>query len=722
MTRTVRGAWTRRRQLAPVAALAAALVAVGTVVLVQARDAGDPALVAPLVVIGCVALAGPARAAARERRDEVALARLRGRGGTRLVLHLLAEPLLALVAGGLVGLVVGSAVVGATPVALLVLVAMLAYASLVTAVVFAGAVREPLSAQVSRQSRPRAASVVATFAGILALAAGGYAVFAAAQQPPGPRWLVDAAPALVGLAVGQLLVWGLGAAGRIAVARSSSAPAAAFLAVRRLARRAGTVAPLGLLTAAAVTATVAGTADASARAWVDQAARLRAAAPVQFRLDRTAAAQAVALTHRLDPRGRWLEAAVVLPRDDEGQRTVLLDTSRYARVSAPVLAPTAAGDVAGRATALAGRGRAVASGGTAVLTGRVVGAVPAAVRVHFEYVTDQNYVGTRTLTAAPGPHGDLSARTVLPGCAHGCVPTGLAIDGVRGGSGDRPRATLALRSLELAGVDLRAAFGLPAELPLPGPTSGDTSLRRPSGASAPVPVLTAGGPARQVRGPDGTGRSARPLGTVGALPLVGRHGVLGDLDRALTGSLPTSPSARVLVLARADTPPAVLAGLPGHRIDLSGLRTQVDDASHAARARTALLAGLGSVLVAVIALLAGLGRQRRELALELAALRVVGMPLARLRGSVRGEVLACGLATGVASALGAWLAGELLLSRLALLVVPDDAVPPDSGARPVLLVAAGLVTLLLVLVVAGRARAVREPASRPMVLREEAGA
>jgi hypothetical protein len=564
--------------------------------------------------------------------------------------------------------------------------------------------------------------VVATFAGVLALAAGGYAVFAAAQHPPGPRWLVDAAPALVGLAVGQLLVWGLGAAGRIAVARSSTAPAAAFLAVRRLARRAGAVAPLGLLTAAAVTATGAGTAEAAARAWVDPAARLRAAAPVQVRLDGTAAAQAVALTHRLDPRGRWLEAAVVLPRDDEGQRTVLLDTSRYARVSAPVLAPTAAGDVAGRATALAGGGRAVASSGTAVLTGRVVGAVPAAVRVRFEYVTDQNYVATRTLTAAPGPHGDLSARTVLPGCAHGCVPTGLAFDGVRG-SGDRPRATVELHSLELAGVDLRAAFGLPAELPLPArPTSGDTSLRRPPGASAPVPVLTAGGPARQVRGPDGTGRSVRPLGTVGALPLVGRHGVLGDLDRVLTGSLPTSPSARVLVLARADTPPAVLAGLPGHRVDLSGLRTRVDDASHAARARTALLAGLGSVLVAVIALLAGFGRQRRELALELAALRVVGMPLARLRGSVRGEVLACGLATGVASALGAWLAGELLLSRLALLVVPDDAVPPDSGTRPALLVAAGLVTLLLVLVVAGRARAVREPASRPMVLREEASA
>ena len=346
MTRTLRGLWARRPVLAPVMVLATALVATVTVCLVRAGREGDPGLVAPLVLLGCVALVAPARALASDRRGEVALARLRGLGGLRLVGHLLTEPLLGVLAGGLVGLGVASAFVGPAPVGLLVLAATLAGSAVAIGVALAAGLREPLSLQVSRLARPRQASTAATFAGLLAVAVACYAVFAAGQRPAGPRWLVDAAPALVGLAIGQLLVWLLRGTARVAVARSGAASAGPFLAFRRLARRTGTVAPLALVVAAAVTATVAGTAAASARDWVDQTARLQVAAPLRVQLDGVAAAQVLDLTHRLDPQGRWLEAAVVLPRGEDGRRTVLLDTERYARVSAALLGGTAAAPVA----------------------------------------------------------------------------------------------------------------------------------------------------------------------------------------------------------------------------------------------------------------------------------------------------------------------------------------------------------------------------------------
>jgi hypothetical protein len=712
MTRTLRGLWARRQALAPVAALSTALVASVTVCLVRAGREGDPDLVAPLVVLGCVALVAPARALAADRRTEAALARLRGLGGLRLLGHLLVEPLLAVLAGGLVGLGVAGAFVPPAPTGLVVLAGTLVASAAATGVALAVGLREPLSLQVSRLARPRPASAAATFAGLLALAASGYAVFAAGQEPAGPGWLVDAAPALVGLAVGQLLVWLLRGTARLAVARSTSASAGPFLAFRRLARRTGTVTPLALVVAAAVTATVAGTGAVSARDWVDQAARLEVAAPLQVPLEGVAAAQVVDLTHRLDPRGRWLEAAVVLPRGEDGRRTVLLDTERYARVSAALLRETDAAPVAARVAGL-GRGAVTPGrGDSVVLAGRVSGRMPRAVRLGLDYVTDQNYVATRTVRVRPEPDGSVAARVHVDGCAHGCVPTGATVGAVGRSGGS---SSLSLRTLELAGVDLRQVFGLTGSLPLTGPAT----THRPVLADSPAPVIASGGPARRVQAPDGSERPAATVARVPALPLAGARGTLADLRRTLAGSLPTSPSARVLVLARANTPARVLARLPGKPETLAQVHARVDAASGAARTRTALLAGLCCLLVAAITLFAGTTRQRQELAHETASLRVVGLSLGQLRPSVRVELLACGLAALAAVGLGSWVAGALLLRELPLLTVPGDALAPDVGVRPVVLVAGALVALLLVVAVAGRGRVVRETASRPALLREE---
>lgn len=713
MSRTLRGAWSRRRAMAPLAALAAALVGALTICLASARDAGDPGLAGPLALLGAVALMAPAQAIAAARADEITLARLHGRRGDRLVTDLVAEPLLALGAGGAVGLAVAGAVTGSVLPGAAVLVAVAAAGTATVAVAVAVRLRDPLPDQIAArvgQARPRASSTTATFAGLVALAAAGYAVFAAHQHPAGPRWLLDLGPVLVGLAVGQVLVWLLRGTARAAVARTESAGPTAWLAVRRLARRTGTLVPLGLLVAATVTATVGATASVAAHRWVDQTARLRAGAPVQARLHGVSAARALVLTHRLDPRGRWLMAAAVLPRADGAVGTLLLDSPRLARVSGGVLAGTGAAPVRGLGARL-GTGPLPGHGSAALLTGRVSGPRPLVVRLRVEYVTAGDFVASRTLAATPGPRGTIRARIPVPGCAGGCEPTSVSVAGAGADGG-----ILSVRTLDFAGTDLVQVFGRRlATVALAHPPRG----LHPAAASRPLPAVAAGRNAGRLRGPDGAERAASVHGVVAALPLVGTHGMLADLGTALLGSLPTSPSTRVLVLARADTPARVLDALPGPAVTLTQVRRQVDAAAGAARARTALLVGLCCLLVAALALLADLGRQRRELARELAALRVVGLDRGRLRPSVRAELLAGGVAAAAGALLGSWLAVDLLLDRLPLLRVPADAVPPDLGPAALLLLAGGAAALLVAVVLLGHGRRLAEPATRPALLREE---
>lgn len=716
MSRTLRGAWARRRALAPLAVLAVALVTSLTVCLARARAAGDAALVGPLVLLGAVVLSAPARAVAAERREEVALGRLRGRGGAGLIAQLLAEPLLALVAGGLVGLALGTALAPAVGVlGVAVLLCVVVAGALAVAVTLAVRLREPLAEQVAPLARPRAASATTTFAGLVVLAAAAYAVFAAHQRPAGPRWLLDLAPALVGLAAGQLLVWLLRGLARVALARSAAAGPAVFLAVRRLARRTGTLAPLGLVVAAAVVTTVGATAAHTSGVWVDRTARLDAGAGTQVRLSGTGAAQALLLTHRLDPAGRWLMAAVVLPPQGGG-RSVLVDAARLRRVAGPTLDGTPGAPVPALAPRL-GSGSEPARGSLVHLVGRVVeaggqGAGPLRVRV--DYVTDTNFVATRTLLARPTPSGAVQVQARVSGCARGCVPTAVTVQPTGSRSG-----TLALDRFDFAGLDLVRVFGPPLAR---SPLSAPPHELPPQSAGRGVPALTTGaapGTAGTLHGPDGGTRRTVERGRVAALPLAGTRGTLADLPTVLVGALPTSPSTDVLVLARAGTPHRLLQALPGHAVTLAHVHANVDRTSGAARARASFLVGLCALLVAALGLLAGLARQRREVAQEVAALRVVGYPVDRLRPSVRVELLACGLAALVAVAVGGWLTVTLVLDRLPLLEVPRTAVPPDFTAPAWLLLAGGGAAFLLVAGLVARGRAVHERGSRPALLREE---
>ena len=103
------------------------------------------------------------------------------------------------------------------------------------------------------------------------------------------------------------------------------------------------------------------------------------------------------------------------------------------------------------------------------------------------------------------------------------------------------------------------------------------------------------------------------LGTVGAVPFVGRSGALLDLGRVILGAVGTVASAKPVVVARADTPPAVLAQLHsaggGQPTTYAAVADRLDRTPQARADSLALLVAIGVGLVALTHLLAWLAGQ-----------------------------------------------------------------------------------------------------------------
>ncbi|WP_341231744.1 FtsX-like permease family protein, partial [Nocardioides salarius] len=334
LARTLRGAWSRRGTLAPLLALTTVVVAGVVAVLGFSEAAGTSgALAVPLLLLALVALPTTGRELAAARRGEIALARLRGLEGGELYVLLALEPLLVLVLGGLLGGGLGllvahlsasawltdpAALVGTDALTAAVLVVL---AGLVALLVGMGAaLREPLADQVAAVARPRRTTLASAFAQVLVVVGAAVAVYRSSVTPAddagGPDLVVLAGPALVGLAVGAAALWLLRLLARRWVRhRGPRGGLAGFLAARRLDRVAGAAGAGGavqVLVAAAVVAGVALTAAVQVEQWTERSARLVAGAPLRIDLE-TDAEPALELTRRLDPDGRWLMAAVLVP-------------------------------------------------------------------------------------------------------------------------------------------------------------------------------------------------------------------------------------------------------------------------------------------------------------------------------------------------------------------------------------------------------------------------
>lgn len=347
LARTLRGAWSRRATLTPLLLLTTVVVAGVVAVLGFAEAAGTSgALAVPLLLLALVALPTTGRELASARRGEIALARLRGLEGGELYVLVALEPLLVLTFGGLLGGGLGLLVarlsahawlrdpaplVGVDALVAALLVVLVALAALLVGM--AAALREPLADQVAAVARPRRTTVAAAFAQVLVVVGAAVAVYrsslgSSGAGAAGVDVVVLAGPALVGLAVGAGALWLLRAVARVWVRRRGPRGGlGGFLAARRLDRVSGVAGAVQVLVAAAVVAGVALTAALQVDQWTERTARLQAGAPLRIDLE-TDAEPALELTRRLDPEGRWLMAAVLVPGRAARSRAAPSSTSR----------------------------------------------------------------------------------------------------------------------------------------------------------------------------------------------------------------------------------------------------------------------------------------------------------------------------------------------------------------------------------------------------------
>jgi hypothetical protein len=557
--------------------------------------------------------------------------------------------------------------------------------------------------------------------------------------------VVLAGPALVGLALGQITVWLVRLVAVAGVRWTRGATLPVFLATRRLARTGQAAAPIRLVVAATVVAAVALTGAQQVGQWSDDTARMRAGAPYQVLLEDADVDDALDLTREVDPDGRWLMAAALVP--DEGSvpaRRAFLDVSRYDAVVGDFFDDTPASGVTARIADLVPADAARMSTGervTATVRGvsrRLRGDLRPRIEVVYDGagVVDATAPLTLDLPTSGGP--DTAARR-LPGCSGGCIATAVVL---RRSPGD-VRLPYVVTGLEFGGVDL---LDQPWRSTGGGDGSGSTGplevddglmmLATPAvqeavaaGADRRTPILATDtaswdGPPL-LDSPGGDDRPAQVLDQLPALPLVEADGVLADLPMAASGAPPTVPAAEVLVLAAADTPREVLnavAEAPGAQAPRA--LTDVEDSTRlqtgATRARVyALMAGF-CVLVALLVLASAVTRHRAAIRSEVAALRVLGVDHRRARLSGRWEIGALGLGAVVATVLGGIVGVVLLLRNLALVDVPDHSVPLDVGVALLPIAGSALAAALLVVLVGGRGRDTTAEQARPALLREDA--
>ena len=240
---------------------------------------------------------------------------------------------------------------------------------------------------------------------------------------------------------------------------------------------------------------------------------------------------------------------------------------------------------------------------------------------------------------------------------------------------------------------------------------------------ATVPVLVADQDEPVALDLGGDDRSTEVVGVAGSLPLLGAVGVLADIRTSAAGSGPTVPSAEVQVVADADTPDAVLdevaeaAGATWRT--RSSVRDALGERYGGAQSVAYALTALACALVALLALGAGVTRHLRDYRRDVASLRVLGVSTGTARRAGRAELASLTVLVLAVVVAGGWLAVTLLLDGLPLLAVPVAGLPLDTAPHAWPLVVPAVLAAAAVVLVGGRARAVRASTTRPSLLREE---
>ena len=740
-SRLLAGWWTRRGTHA---ALVAAIAVVTLGALLVTGERGRPALLAPLLALaaGVVPSAGLALGAAR--RHEAALLRLHGRDGVGWALALAPEPLLSAGLGGAVG-VAAAAGPGAGRWGLVALVWGLS--TVVVLVSMLVALRGPLVDLLHGQNgvdRLRGSGALASTGPVLVLVAALVAlvrgVGSGADEPDAVTY---AAPAVVGIAVGLLAVHAVRLLARWLSSRHDLASA---LAGRRLSlARSSTGVPL--LVGSAVLLGLGANTVLALRAWEADTRLVTASAPLVVPFDGSAE-EVLEATREADPDGRWLMAAVRVFQDDRAvSRRVYVDAARYARVVGDRLDGTAA--AAGSAAVVELGSAAADTPAEPTTTGQRMeaqltlgGDQPRAVLVDV-LTSGVSGSGRQTVFARLTPGRPVTLPRRLSRCEPGCRITGLEVavgPECPARIWARPvcrRPSLDITRLSVGGLDLLErtwTLAEPDDRPpgevesTPGrlrvrPSSAGTSYVATDRSAWAAPVLATqrvdwpDGP--EAPTPGGLARPTRVLDTVPALPLVGAGGSVLDLPSSLLPGAQTVADAEPMVLARADTPQAVL-GRIGESVPGSTLAEDAVSRSGARplSAQVAVVVG-GGALLGLVGVLLPTARRRDELAREHAVLRLIGVPQRVRRGTGRLQVWIVVVVATLAAAGGTLLVTKVFGDVVALLDTGPAQLPLDTGPRVGSVLLAALLALLGTAVTTGWAQRVADSASRPERLRED---
>lgn len=725
----------------------------------------------PLLLLTVVAVSATGTELTRHRRGELALTKLRGGTGLPLLQQLTFEPLLSLLVGTTAGVVLGIGVctiarnrwlgrVADTPlVNLYPVLAAATVAFVVLVVVVSGMVRalgRPVPEQTSPRERPSVAGPWALFGQTVVFAASALAIYQAVSDPGSSAWVVYAGPAVLGLAGGLFTRWVITTYGRLAAATSRRLGGS--IAARRVYRTNDAGDPLMVLVAAGVVTVVAAGGALAVHDWVNDTGRVASGAPMVLPFDGDAQTVLEA-TEQIDPDGDWLMAGVRVYEDDRAtSRRAFVDTTRYDRVVGSFLDTTQARAGSDAVARLSELSRSLPTPTTMNNGAWTVQAAigdftrDAELTFRIDYTgTSGRWSRTTELLLRPGETGVASSR--INECADGCtidtitVSEGVPCTPVAADRGLCNRPRIRVTRAIAASVDLLAQGwrllpgddGEPSGLFIPEAGSitikpsrrGSSTLAPPRATSALPALATTNVEANAesvLKTPGGDERPVELVSKHAVLPIVSAGGTLSDLQRSLIGAAPTVPDAESLILARADTPAAVLAQVrrAGARGPISAEDTsrRIAQESNAAQADVSLVVAVAGLLIGALALAAPMTRMRRQRAHDEAVLRLMRVPSSTRRHATRLEVAVLATVAGLMVLIFGVVGVVGFLARSLLLDVPANQPPIDAGPGSAgvlaVIVGAAVAAWISVLIVGSAIRQIPTLQSRPAILREEA--
>ena len=719
------------------------------------RDTASKTVTPAVVSLVLVALALLVRllgAAADQRRNELALGALRGMNSRQMWIFGLAEPFVLLLVAAPLGVLIGYGLavwlsgiwlvegVAVTIGAKSILAAVVVWLAAVIATVLTvrGALAEPLSSQLAGVRRPERSSRWAFVAKAVVVIAA-VAVVAASLTASGrsdPRTSDLVLPLLLAAAAGLLMtaaaVW---VAGRWARRTTRRRGITSFVATRAVSRRReGSLVILPLTAALAISVFAAGVFTAAAT-WRQSAAATRVGADASYRTDNTLGGT-VALTHRLDPDGRWMMAAGVVNQGDYGEKLVV-DSPRLARVGVWPGTWTPGISAAGVADLIGPDGPGLTLSGTkfSMTLDNQVSTLPDGLGVSIEVESASGV--SRTMFLGPFPAGTNTLSTKAPFCRDSCQVRSLLVGGPATTSSVlKGTATVAAFSVDGTNDDdfvdaanwrpVISPFGLTPDtttiddsgtgLTLDLDSGGDTALGGVSPSDVPAyrPVLFGRSQDTKVERLQGDrlviktnaleGLPVRDVGQTESMPFLGPRGLIIDFTMMTRDQDIPLDATDVYVLVRGDTPQELLAqlnnaGVTG-RTELSQVRHLLDQDAYALSLNLYLVAALAAVSLALAGLAVNLAVQMPDRRRDAASMRVVGVRRRQIMRAVFAEICAV---LGVAALAGilAGSASQYIVVRTVTLgfvggIRTPRVVPTIDLPRLSLLVAAVLVVLVAI--------------------------